>query len=261
MISVKENRRTDNSPLMAYIIVLMAIIIVWFNYVTSSTGISQHTSRNVGTHVKQEYVQTTEINTITSQEENTRTATAEMATEDLPAPASGNIQEQANDSVYDQNNLSSIAVTYDADPDYLIYIADVEKTFDLQPCDLLALIAQESGFHPQTHMDGGSLSYNTTQMKLASAKTAYMAITEYYHMDVAFPTDELLTNDKYYAAFLAGGYLKYLNDSYHDKYEAYTAYNLGINGRMNYYDSHGNFKSPYAVKVADLGESFREQLS
>ena len=156
--------------------------------------------------------------------------------------------------------LDKLAAEYNADPEYLNYIVQVEKTFDLEPCELLALIAQESGFIPQTRMDGGSLSYSTTQMKLLTAKTAYMAITEYYKMDIPYPTHELLQDNKYYAAFLAGGYLRYLNNTYKDKYESYTAYNWGIGGRMIFFNNNGNFKSPYAIKVASLGKSFVEYV-
>ncbi|RNC28630.1 MAG: hypothetical protein AWM53_01289 [Candidatus Dichloromethanomonas elyunquensis] len=156
------------------------------------------------------------------------------------------------------DKLNNLAVKYQSDPEYLDYIIQVEKTFKLEPCELLALIAQETGFKPQTHMDGGSLSYSTTQMKLPTAKTAYMAITEYYKMDIPYPTDELLREDKNYAAFLAGGYLRYLHDTYSNKYETYTAYNLGIAGRMEFFKNNGHFKSPYATKVASLGETFLE---
>jgi hypothetical protein len=106
---------------------------------------------------------------------------------------------------YFSEKLYNLAEKYHVEPDYLNYIVKVEKTFNLEPCELLALIAQESGFKPQTHMDGGSLSYSTTQMKLPAAKTAYKAITEYYHMDIPYPTDELLKNNQYYATILAGG--------------------------------------------------------
>lgn len=159
---------------------------------------------------------------------------------------------------FGKEKLDKLAQKYNADPEYLYYIVQVEKTFNLNPCELLALIAQESGFKPQTHMDGGTLSYNTTQMKLATAKTAYMAITEYYKIDgIPFPTHELLRDDKYYAAFLAGGYLRYLHDVYNnDRYESYTAYNWGIGGRMTFYKNNGHFQSPYALKIASLAQSF-----
>lgn len=161
---------------------------------------------------------------------------------------------------FTREKLDKLAERYKADPEYLSYIIQVENTFQLNPCELLALIAQESGFKPQTRMDGGSLSYSTTQMKLPTAKTAYMAITEYYKMDIPYPTHELLKEDKYYAAFLAGGYLRYLQDTYQDKYEAYTAYNWGIGGRMIFYKNNGHFKSPYALKVASLEESFEKYV-
>lgn len=163
-------------------------------------------------------------------------------------------------STINSEKLGQLAEKYHAEPDYLDYIIQVEKTFNLEPCELLAVIAQESGFKPQTHMDGGSLSYSTTQMKMATAKTAYMAITEYYKLDIPEPTHELLNDNKYYAAFLAGGYLRYLHDVYQDKYESYTAYNWGIGGRMTFYKNNGHFKSAYALKVADLGESFQKYI-
>jgi hypothetical protein len=159
-----------------------------------------------------------------------------------------------------RENITNLAAKYKADPEYLHYIIQVEKTFKLAPCELLALIAQETGFTPQTHMDGGSLSYSTTQMKMPAAQTAYMAITQYYNLKIPYPTDELLRNDKNYAAFLAGGYLRYLNDTYKNKFETYTAYNLGIGGSLTYYQNNGHFRSPYAVKVASLGESLLKDV-
>jgi len=160
------------------------------------------------------------------------------------------------DKAQPAEKIVNLAQKYKAEPEYLDYIVKVEKMFGLQPCELLALIAQESGFKPQTHMDGGSLSYSTTQMKMPTSKTAYMAITEYYEMEIPYPTDQLLKENQYYATFLAGGYLRYLQDTYKDKFEAYTAYNWGIGGRMIFYKNNGHFKSPYAIKVANLGESF-----
>jgi len=164
---------------------------------------------------------------------------------------------------YDQfgkEKLDKLAAKYKAEPEYLYYIVEVEKAFNLEPCELLALVAQESGFNPKTHMDGGSLSYSTTQMKLATAKTAYMALTEYYKINVPYPTHELLRDDKYYATLLAGGYLRYLHDVYKDRYESYTAYNWGIGGRMTFYNQNGHFMSPYAVKVSNLVKSFEQYL-
>ena len=161
---------------------------------------------------------------------------------------------------FGKEKLDKLAAKYNADPEYLYYIVEVEKAFNLEPCELLALIAQESGFRPQTHMDGGSLSYSTTQMKLPTAKTAHMAMTEYYKIDIPYPTHEQLRDDKYYATLLAGGYLRYLHDVYKDKYESYTAYNWGIGGRMTYYNNNGHFMSPYAVKVANLVKSFGQYV-
>lgn len=162
---------------------------------------------------------------------------------------------------YSSEKIKNLAAKYNANSEYLNYIIKVEKIFDLQPCDLLALIAQESGFKPQTRMDGGSLSYSTTQMKLPAAITAYKAITEYYNMEIPYPTDELLKNDEYYATLLAGGYLRYLNDTYNNnKYESYSAYNLGIGGKNQFYKRNGHYKSSYAVKVASLGESFVQYI-
>lgn len=161
---------------------------------------------------------------------------------------------------FGKEKLDKLAAKYNAEPEYLYYIVEVEKAFNLEPCELLALIAQESGFRPVTHMDGGSLSYSTTQMKLATAKTAYMALTEYYRIDVPYPSHELLRDDKYYATLLAGGYLRYLHDVYKDKYESYTAYNWGIGGRMIFYNQNGHFMSPYAVKVASLIKSFEQYV-
>lgn len=158
-------------------------------------------------------------------------------------------------------NLDHIAEKYHVEADYLYYIAEVEKSFNLEPYELVALIAQESGFVSQTKMDGGSLSYNTTQMKLPTAKTAYMAITEYYKKDIPYPSHDLLANDKYYAAMLAGGYLKYLQDTYNDKYESYTAYRYGIGGRLGYFQKYGSFKSRYALALEDLSTSFAQEES
>lgn len=161
---------------------------------------------------------------------------------------------------YHDEKLSELAKQYDVETEYLQYIVDVEKKFELEPYELMAIIAQESGFKPQTKMDAGSLSYNTTQMKMPTAKTAYLAITEYYKMDIPYPTHEQLRDDKEYAALLAGGYLRYLHDTYGNKYESYTAYRWGIGGRLNYYSKNGTFKSPYAVSVAELSDSFSEDI-
>lgn len=162
---------------------------------------------------------------------------------------------------YSSEKIKNLAAKYNANSEYLNYIIKVEKIFDLQPCDLLALIAQESGFKPQTRMDGGSLSYSTTQMKLPAAITAYKAITEYYNMEIPYPTDELLKNDEYYATLLAGGYLRYLNDTYNNnKYESYTAYNKGIGGKAQFYKNYGHYQSAYAVKVANIGDSFSQYI-
>ncbi|MGI6450787.1 MAG: transglycosylase SLT domain-containing protein [Desulfitobacteriia bacterium] len=179
---------------------------------------------------------------------------AEMIEEGHRIEEASPVQATANEK------LNKLAEQYNADPYYLAYIVEVEKQFGLDPCELLAIIAQESGFKPQTHMDGGSLSYSTTQMKMPTAKTAHMAITEYYKIDIPYPTHELLNSDKKYAAFLAGGYLRYLHDTYQDKYESYTAYNWGIGGRMTFYNKNGHFKSPYALKIAGLTESFRQLI-
>lgn len=166
--------------------------------------------------------------------------------------------ESGEQKTYGQYNLDFLASAFDVEPEYLGYIAQVEVTFGLEPYELMALIAQESEFIPQTKMDGNSLSYNATQMKLATAKTAFMAITEYYNMDIAYPTHELLSEDKYYAAMLAGGYLKYLHDIYQDKYESYTAYHKGIGGRLAYYREKGDYKSEYALQVAGLTAAFAQ---
>lgn len=159
---------------------------------------------------------------------------------------------------YNQLNLEKLAKKYNVEKDYLDYIVEVEQTFGLEPYELIALIAQESEFIPRTIEDGGSYSYNTTQMKLNTAKTAYMAITEYYNKDIPYPTHELMIEDKYYAAMLAGGYLKYLHDTYKDKYESYTAYHRGIGGRLEFFKNNGHYKSSYALKVADLSNAFAE---
>ena len=167
--------------------------------------------------------------------------------------------ETAAFSHYCKENIDKIAQKYNALPEYLYYLAEVEVKFNLAAYELMALIAQESEFRSITHMDGGSLSYNKTQMKLPTAKTAYMAITEYYKMEIPYPTHELLQEDEYYAALLAGGYLRYLHDIYKDKYESYTAYRWGINGRLNYFARNGHFQSPYALRVEDLTKSFADK--
>lgn len=174
-----------------------------------------------------------------------------------------NIWKTAEYKEYRKENLEYIAGKYNVEPEYLYYIAKVEVTFDLEPYELVALIAQESGFVPQTRMDGGSLSYNTTQMKLATAQTAYIAITEYYKKEIPYPNNERLTADKNYATYLAGGYLRYLHDTYKNKYESYTAYKMGITGRLEFYRKNGDFKSPYAIQVAELSTFLaqREALS
>ncbi|HHV65013.1 MAG TPA: hypothetical protein GXX46_08085 [Peptococcaceae bacterium] len=159
---------------------------------------------------------------------------------------------------YKPEIIEKIAQAYNVEEEYLYYIVGVEKMFQLKPYELLALIAQESKFISQTKMDGGSYSYNTTQMKLNTAKTAYMAITEYYGKDIPAPTHELLLEDKYYAALLAGGYLKYLHDTYQDKYESYTAYHRGIGGRLDFFAQNGHYKSPYALQIVELNAAFAE---
>ncbi|MFA6808031.1 MAG: transglycosylase SLT domain-containing protein [Eubacteriales bacterium] len=164
--------------------------------------------------------------------------------------------ETTENQVYKKEFIELLANQYHVDVNYLNYIAEVEKTFDLEPYELFALISQESNFIPQTKMDEGTLSYNTTQMKLATAKTAYMAITEYYKKEISYPTHELLKDDKYYATMLAGGYLKYLHDTYNNKYESYTAYRCGISGRLEFYNKNGNYKSSYALKIAELSSAF-----
>lgn len=157
---------------------------------------------------------------------------------------------------YSKDNINILSEKYSVEPTYLNYLVEVEREFNLEPYELMALIAQESEFRSITHMDGGSLSYNTTQMKLPTAETSYMAITEYYNKNIAYPTHELLAEDEYYAALLAGGYLRYLHDIYKDKYESYTAYRLGINGRMDFFNRNGHFQSPYALRIAELTSSF-----
>jgi len=169
------------------------------------------------------------------------------------------IQETAEHQVYQHEKIDQLARDYQVESEYLYYIAEVEKIFELEPYELFALIAQESGFTPQTRMDGGSLSYNTTQMKMPTAKTAYMAITEYYKKDIPYPTHEKMAEDKYYATMLAGGYLKYLHDTYHDKYESYTAYRWGIGGRLDYYQRNGHFQSAYALKISELNQTFAQK--
>ena len=67
----------------------------------------------------------------------------------------------------------------------------------------------------------------------------------------------MLQNNHYYAAFLAGGYLRYLYDVYKDKYEAYTAYNWGIGGRLIFYEKNGHYKSPYALKLSNLRDELK----
>ncbi|UWG97647.1 hypothetical protein LPY66_02085 [Dehalobacter sp. DCM] len=159
---------------------------------------------------------------------------------------------------YKKETLQRIAQEYHVDYDYLEYISHVEETFQLEPYELFALIAIESKFVSSTKMDGGSLSFNTTQMKLATAKTAYMAITDYYHQDITFPDQARLTADRNYAAYLAGGYLRYLHDVYKNQGESYTAYRMGINGRLTYYQAYGNYESPYAVQIKTLSQSFKQ---
>ena len=165
-------------------------------------------------------------------------------------------QEDTPYADYNEEKIQRLVEKYSVEKDFLYYLADIEIKFNLEPFELMALIAQESEFRSITHMDGGSLSYNIAQMKLSTAKTAYMAITEYYGMDIPYPTHELLQEDKYYAALLAGGYIKYLHDKYQDKYESYTAYRWGIPGRMEYFKRNGSFNSPYAQSIVELNNSF-----
>jgi hypothetical protein len=85
---------------------------------------------------------------------------------------------------YPPESIDYLINKYNVEPEYIYYLISVEKTFELAPYELIALIAKKSSFMSPTRMDGGSLLYSTTQMKLATAKTAYMAITEYYKMDI-----------------------------------------------------------------------------
>lgn len=173
-------------------------------------------------------------------------------------PSSNEIAESDQNQKYSQKALERIAQEYHVEYEYLVYIASVEETFQLEQYELFALIATESKFVSCTEMDGGSLSFNTTQMKLASAKTAYMAITDYYHQEILYPNADILTSDRKYAAYLAGGYLRYLKDVYKNQDESYTAYRMGINGRLTYYQEYGDFESPYAVQVKTLCHSFEQ---
>lgn len=157
---------------------------------------------------------------------------------------------------YPEPKLEKLAHQYQVDIAYLKYIAEVEKQFGLEPFELCALIAQESEFKPKTHMDGGSYSYSTTQMKLPTARTAHMALKEYYAVEAPEPTHDLMSNDIYYATLLAGAYLKYMHDVYKNKYESLTAYRWGINGRLEYFKKNGHYESPYAKKVIDLRNTF-----
>ena len=188
---------------------------------------------------------------------------AEAKIQYRPTPLIPDVKENKKINAKENKNVKiiDIAKTYGVNPEYLYYILEVEKEFSLHQYSLLALIAIESGFKPQTHMDGGSLSYSTTQMKLPTAKTAYTAMTEYYKIDVPYPTHKLLNEDKYYATILAGGYLRYLNDVYKDDdyMETYTAYNWGVGGRMIFYNQHGHFKSPYATKALSIRKEFLEE--
>lgn len=169
-----------------------------------------------------------------------------------------NYWETAAYTKYNKENIDLLAKKYSVEPAYLNYLVEVEREFDLEPYELMALIALESEFRSITHMDGGSLSYNTTQMKLPTAETSYVAITEYYNRNIAYPTHDLLAEDEYYAALLAGGYLRYLHDVYKDKHESYTAYRLGINGRMDFFNRNGHFRSPYALKIEELARTFSQ---
>ncbi|NLI93936.1 MAG: hypothetical protein GX434_17595 [Peptococcaceae bacterium] len=166
-----------------------------------------------------------------------------------------NIWETAEYQIYNKENIDKLAKEYQVEPDYLYYIAEVERTYNLEPYELFALIYMESKFVPQTKMDGGSLSYNTTQMKLSTAVTAYMAITQYYEKNIPYPTHDLLNENKYYATLLAGGYLKYLHETYKDKYESYTAYRMGITGRLGFFKKNGDYRSPYALQLDQIRSS------
>jgi hypothetical protein len=242
MFPVRERSRNFIIALVALLIATQIVFlgIMVLNHMLDTTIKPQQTDQIMVADLKDNWeLETYENETLTLEKSNNFAEVNEIAKSD---------------------KLEKLAAKYKADPEYLDYIVKVEKIFALEPCELLALIAQESGFKPQTHMDGGSLSYSTTQMKLPTAKTAHMAITEYYKMDIPYPTHELLNEDKFYATFLAGGYLRYLHDTYQDKYESYTAYNWGIGGRMQFYKNNGHFKSPYALKVANLGKSFNEYV-
>ncbi|RNC28629.1 MAG: hypothetical protein AWM53_01288 [Candidatus Dichloromethanomonas elyunquensis] len=169
-----------------------------------------------------------------------------------------NIWDTAAYKEYHKEDIDKLAKEYQVEPNYLYYIAEVETAFNLEPYELFSLIYLESKFVPQTIMDGGSFSYNTTQMKLATAMTAYMAITQYYQKNIPYPTHDLLKDNKYYATLLAGGYLRYLHDTYKDRDESYTAYRMGINGRLAFFRKNGNYKSSYALRLEEVRESLTQ---
>jgi len=111
------------------------------------------------------------------------------------------------------------------DINWLEHIYNTEQACKLKAGELFSLIANESSLNNITKMDGSSLSYGVTQIKLPTAKIMYEAL-RLKGVALQMPTAALL-QDKYYAVTLSGKYLQYLHSIYTDQNVIYHFWNLG----------------------------------
>jgi len=124
------------------------------------------------------------------------------------------------------DKLTEIGAPYKCnDIPWLQHIYNTEQTCQLKAGELFGLIANESSLNNITKMDGGSLSYGVTQIKLPTAKIMYEALKS-KGISIQMPTAALL-QDKYYAVTLSGRYLQYLKTIYTDQNVIYHFWNLG----------------------------------
>jgi hypothetical protein len=111
------------------------------------------------------------------------------------------------------------------DTNWLEHIYNTEQACKLKAGELFGLVANESSLNNITKMDGSSLSYGVTQIKLPTAKIMYEAL-RLKGVALQMPTAALL-QDKYYAVTLSGKYLQYLHSIYTDQNVIYHFWNLG----------------------------------
>jgi len=122
------------------------------------------------------------------------------------------------------------------DIEWLHYIVKMEKDCHLQRGELMSLIYSENSFTHKTVMDGGSLSYGCSQMKLSTAMDAYRQIKS-TGIQIAEPTENLLRNDKMYLTEFTGRYLQFMHNKLTNPYEVWTSYNKGF-GNTQFKNSH-----------------------